>query len=238
VNFGLLLEGDATNDDAVNTLDYSRLYETFGGSDAAADFNQDGRVNILDYSVLYSNFWLTGPRPVLARPSAGAPLQGTDVVTLTVVGGEAFARWPLVAPVVVDTGRTEVDGVEVHLAFDPTVLQVVDAGGQPANQVEPGTVLGQVIRNLADNAAGEVHYAAGVPFGQPRVAGTFDLARVRFKPLRPTPPEGTTVRITDAIAARAGMPHVLHLEDALFRVRVRVILPMVWRKAVTGGLVP
>jgi hypothetical protein len=57
LDFGLLLEGDANDDNMVNITDFSILAASFHPAyDARADFNQDGRVNISDFSLLASNF--------------------------------------------------------------------------------------------------------------------------------------------------------------------------------------
>jgi hypothetical protein len=69
VNFGTLLEGDAVDNNIVNTIDLSLLASTFGkssgdpGFDARADFNHDGVVNIFDLSILASNYSMTGENP-------------------------------------------------------------------------------------------------------------------------------------------------------------------------------
>lgn len=58
-----------------------------------------------------------------------------------------------------------VHGVEVHLSFDPTTLQVVDADGDPANGVQIATEEGlfpfaeQVVVQVVDNAAGTILFA-------------------------------------------------------------------------------
>ncbi|MBM4429752.1 MAG: DNRLRE domain-containing protein [Chloroflexi bacterium] len=57
VDLGLLLEGDANDDNYVNINDFSILVGSFYPAfDARADFNQDGRVNISDFSLLALNF--------------------------------------------------------------------------------------------------------------------------------------------------------------------------------------
>jgi len=65
LDFGLLLEGDANDDNQVNIADFSILAAHFHPAyDARADFNQDGRVNINDFSLLATNFGKRGDMPV------------------------------------------------------------------------------------------------------------------------------------------------------------------------------
>ncbi len=63
LDFGLLLEGDANNDDLVNISDFSVLATGFyPAHDERADFNRDGLVNINDFSLLAVNFGTRGER--------------------------------------------------------------------------------------------------------------------------------------------------------------------------------
>jgi hypothetical protein len=64
-----------------------------------------------------------------------------------------------------------VHGVEVHLGFDPTKLQVVDADGDPANgvQIMPEDGLfplgGQIVVQHVDNVEGTILFAVGYGSG-------------------------------------------------------------------------
>ncbi len=66
ITVGMLLMGDAHNDNLVNITDFSILAVAFGkssgqpGYDARADFNGDTIINITDFSLLASNFGKTG----------------------------------------------------------------------------------------------------------------------------------------------------------------------------------
>jgi hypothetical protein len=97
----------------------------------------------------------------------------------TVTEGSVFP-----VQIVVDAGDQHLDAVEVHLDFDPSYLQVVDAAGNPSSTIVDGTVLGVHIQNLANNAAGTIAYAAGT-FDAP-VKGTFVLASMYLRALRDT----------------------------------------------------
>ncbi len=66
ITVGMMLMGDANNDNLVNITDFSILAVAFGkssgqpGYDARADFNGDTLINITDFSLLASNFGKTG----------------------------------------------------------------------------------------------------------------------------------------------------------------------------------
>lgn len=69
INFGVLREADATNDNVVNIFDLSLLANLYGkslgdpGFDQRADFNHDGTINIFDLSLLANNYGTTGENP-------------------------------------------------------------------------------------------------------------------------------------------------------------------------------
>jgi hypothetical protein len=82
-------------------------------------------------------------------------------------------------------GSQPVDGAEIHVDFNPVYLQVVDAGGNPVTEIEPGTALDVALLNNVNNAQGQIDYAAGKLTGTPP-SGTFVLATIRFKALAGT----------------------------------------------------
>ncbi len=67
---GLLLTGDANNDNCVNVQDFSILKNTFGksigepGYDAQADFNGDDTISISDFTLQKNNFGVCGAGPI------------------------------------------------------------------------------------------------------------------------------------------------------------------------------
>jgi hypothetical protein len=79
---------------------------------------------------------------------------------------------------------SELFGAQVHLTFDPAVLEVVDAdASEEGIQVEPGTLPTPdfVVQNIADNQAGTVDYAlTQLKPSEPR-SGDGLLARVTFR---------------------------------------------------------
>lgn len=82
----------------------------------------------------------------------------------------------------------ELYGIEVHLTFDPGLLQVVDAdAGQEGIQIEPGTlpIPDFVVQNAANNQAGTIDYASTqLPPNKPS-EGSGLIARIRLKALKP-----------------------------------------------------
>jgi hypothetical protein len=75
-------------------------------------------------------------------------------------------------------------GAQVHLTFDPAVLEVVDADtSEEGIQIEPGTLPTPdfVVQNVANNQAGTIDYAlTQLKPSEPR-SGDGLLARVTFR---------------------------------------------------------
>ncbi|MFQ6058430.1 MAG: cohesin domain-containing protein [Anaerolineae bacterium] len=81
---------------------------------------------------------------------------------------------------------TDLYGVDMHLRFDPTVLEVQDAAPlQPGVQIQPGTFpdpgWGFVLTNTADNDTGEISYIMTLIHPSPAANGSGVAARVTFK---------------------------------------------------------
>jgi len=72
------------------------------------------------------------------------------------------------------------DTVELHLAFDPSALQVVDEQGQPAEQIEGALAMPFVVYNQADNVLGRIDFCATTPLTEAK-SGSFVVARIRLK---------------------------------------------------------
>jgi hypothetical protein len=104
----------------------------------------------------------------------------------------------------VDAGQAQVTGGQASIDFDPTVLQVVNAAGQPVGEQEdalaPGSTFGRVLLNRADNARGTIAFAAGTLDGA--ASGQLTLATIRFRALRTTDSLGTAL----AFVNTAGRP--------------------------------
>jgi len=209
VDLGELQEGDADDNNCVNITDFSVLASNFLGYDARADFNEDGLVNITDFSLLATNFGECGDVPVTAPSKYGegahsgalTAAEGTVQVSIEPQSSEAEEDEVFSVAIQVAAGSQPVDGVEVHVDFDPQYLQVVDDEGNPSAAIEDNQVLDWVLLNHADNVGGEIDFAAGtLPPELPD--GTFSVATVRFKALQATDESGTAV----AYVTRNGNP--------------------------------
>lgn len=78
---------------------------------------------------------------------------------------------------------SDLSGAEIHLAFTPGVLEVVDADpGQAGVQITNGSMLQAdfVAQNVADNAAGTIDFAV-MQVNRPGVAGSGTLAIITIK---------------------------------------------------------
>jgi len=206
ISMGVLLEGDASNNNYIDVLDYSIIHKAFfkergdAEYDERADFNQDGIVDILDYSLFHANFWRGGPivgswgmrvgacpGPDMAttrQQSAQAAPSGTVYFTFypsssTQQVGQNFWMQALVNP-----SNQPVSAAQVKVKYDPRYLQVT--------QVIPGTVLTWVFRNSYNNSEGSVTYAAGAAPGSAPPRQNFSLVTIVFRPLAVTPGLGGT----------------------------------------------
>ena len=114
--------------------------------------------------------------PMAMTASAAGP--GDPDTTITLTGatlecGATVTSQILVTIVNQATDPEEVRGVEVHLSFDPALLQVVDADGDSGNgvqlTVESGLFDGdlRIGQNLADNGAGTIVFAVAQSDGTP-----------------------------------------------------------------------
>ncbi len=75
-------------------------------------------------------------------------------------------------------------GAEVHLTFDPTLLEVVDTDDQAAGvQIAAGTFLAAdfVAQNAADNTAGKIDFAISQMPPHDPVTGSGTLAEITFQ---------------------------------------------------------
>lgn len=103
-------------------------------------------------------------------PAVGA--QGSVRFALTPSAPNLDVNATFTAVVQVQTSGQAVDGAEIHLDFDPAMLEVISA--------VPGATLGVAILPLAfDNAAGTIDYAAGTL--APFPVATFDLLTITFR---------------------------------------------------------
>ena len=84
-------------------------------------------------------------------------------------------------------GVTDLYGVDVRLSFDPALLEVQDADGNPANgiQIQGGSFPAPnfVVKKEADNSAGTIWYAVSQMSPTEPVSGSGVAASITFKGL-------------------------------------------------------
>lgn len=167
-----LLAGDSNDDGQINFYDFVEFADAFGlyadsgrWRKAEADYNHDGQINILDFAILRDNFGRT--QPVAA--SAQAPTRGNREtekrIRLAITPQIIDAKVGDVVTVTLEvSGADNFMGGELHLLFNPNILEVVDAvEAEPGTQIIPGDYPAGcwVICNKVDNTKGKISYAAG-----------------------------------------------------------------------------
>jgi hypothetical protein len=201
LDMGTLLEGDALNDNQVNGRDVSLLTAAYGksqgqaGYDLRTDLNEDRTVNDADVRLLQANLGRRGD--LLATDgalglSSDQPLSAkaldTDGVVLKVVPAHAVGavEQVVILEVQADAGGQPVDALDIHLDYDPAVLQLVDASGMPTTEMEAGTALATVLLNRVDSAYGWVDLVAS-SLGASPAGGEFIVGRLRLRILKAEP---------------------------------------------------
>jgi hypothetical protein len=87
---------------------------------------------------------------------------------------------------------TDLYGLELHLKYDPAVLEIQDSkADQEGVQIESGSLLpvnqGFVVANQADQGQGTILYALTLLNPAPPVTGSGPVARITFKVLQDVP---------------------------------------------------
>jgi hypothetical protein len=134
---------------------------------------------------------------LLASPILASPLQqgcatmafSPTTASVAQVGDIVVLQVPL------DADGVTFNAVGLLINFDQTLLQVVDAAGDPASQVEPGDLPGTTEMNTASNAQGTIEFGQAIIGGQ--TGGTFTVATIRFKVMAKLPEGGTQVTFVD-----------------------------------------
>lgn len=98
----------------------------------------------------------------------------------------------------VDTAGQVADTVDAYLTFDPALLEVVDAAGNPATSITPNPdVVGSVTYNHVNPITGQIDVSAS-QYASPYLTGSTTVAMVRFR--AEAPAAQTTVEL-----ARSGI---------------------------------
>jgi ABC-type transport system substrate-binding protein len=230
--------GDTNGDCTVNILDLSRMGGRFGTAcgdaewDPLTDINDDCSLNVLDLTIAGGNFSRSCPTPwteVYASEfaTANAAQVGLEPSELTLSPGSTGVMTISVS------GASGLYGAEVHLAFDPGVVEVVDAdGGKPGVQVALGDLLSPdfVAVNSADNVSGIVDLALTQLAPTPTSDGEGALAMITFRGIA----TGTSTILFDSaiLADPDGQPIAADVHGGTVNVggeRVHIYLPLVTR---------
>jgi hypothetical protein len=172
---GVLREGDANDDNFIIMIDFSILAATFGvcegtdGYDERADGGGDGCILMIDFSLLASNFGQGGDNLQMTAPKTSQTsdvAMGIDPVSTRIEPGGTFD-----VAVVVETGTQQVDGAQIALTFDPTILQV--------EGLTAGEALNLELASQFDNERGSISFAAGTLSNFP--SGSLNVVQIRFK---------------------------------------------------------
>jgi hypothetical protein len=133
---------------------------------------------------------------LLAAPIWASPLQqncATMAFSPTATSAAPGDVVVLQVPLDADGVTFDVAGFLIH--FDPTHLQVVDAAGDPASQVEQGDLPGTNVVNTASNTQGTIEFAQAIFGGH--TGGTFTVATIRLEVIGLLPAGGTQVRFVN-----------------------------------------
>jgi hypothetical protein len=121
-------------------------------------------------------------------PRFGSPATAADASVSLDPSSAAILVGETVDVAVVIGDASNLYSAAIHLTFDATVLEVVDADpSRPGVQVFPGTFPGpsqgpgDVVTNIADNGAGTVDYDFTLLDPAPPVSGSGVLATIRFQ---------------------------------------------------------
>jgi hypothetical protein len=109
-------------------------------------------------------------------------------------------------------------GLEIHLTFDPKVVQVEGDSDpdKPGAQIEVGPCFGSrgyyyVAQNQVDNSKGTVDFAITLQNPEPALSGTCELTRITWKVGSTCPAGGTPL----ALAAKLSDPNGLAISHAV-----------------------
>jgi len=181
IDMGMLLEGDANDDNYVKGDDFSILrtgyfrHEGQAGFDDRADFDEDGWIKGSDFSLLRTNYWTRGDI-VLGSSRAGcAGLSVGDGVTVSVEPRSSSVRLFEIFTVTlqVDAGLQPVDTVDASVTFDPSLLQVRSITGI-------SVPLETELASAFNNTVGTLVHSRGT-FAGSAPTGTFSLCSVTLE---------------------------------------------------------
>ena len=250
-----LLGGDVNGDDHIEQFDAMSVglaWDATPGDpawDERCDITTDGLVNILDMVAVQYNWDQTAPGPwgdtAVQRPLAFSAPQWADrerpaLLRLSPSQASLRALGETVDVAIRIEDAAGLYGGQVRLAFDPTVLQVLDLDTRPEApgvQIRPGDyffdpVRQFVVANRVDNVAGTIDFAVTQLRPAEARTGSGVLATVRFEAIGPG---SSLVRFVGARLGDDSRPDPRQIEantqDALVTVGgpLRLYLPVIRR---------
>ncbi|HEY0606273.1 MAG TPA: hypothetical protein VGD58_25345 [Herpetosiphonaceae bacterium] len=171
-DFGTLRVGDSTGNNTVNGADVSYMIPSFllTSSDTGflpyADTNNNGAINGGDVSALVPNFLRAGPLTNAQALTQPVQRMRTRSSTLPTIGmSPALSKIAVgeIVPVQVrlGLGEAEADTLDLYLNFDPQLLEVVDANGQPISSLMPSNAaFSQTNYSRVNNVTGQINLSA------------------------------------------------------------------------------
>jgi hypothetical protein len=185
VNFGTLKEGDSTQDNAVNSADFSLLSLSYFCSRGDAcyintsDFTEDGTVNSSDFSLLSLNYFETGQSvtPVPFMQPASRDWTDPSIAATVSVGFSPSSKTALLSEtfdvnVTLNSSGQPVGGADFYIGFNAAVLEVVSLGAA-------GPTSG-LIAPTYNNGTGRIRFGCNI-LGNPTVNGAVAVIRFRAK---------------------------------------------------------
>ncbi|MFQ5855330.1 MAG: cohesin domain-containing protein [Anaerolineae bacterium] len=156
----------------------------------------------------------TGPALLTPTPSATPSVPATAVVISP--ASSTVSLGGVVTSAVEVVNVAGLYATEVHVRFDPAIVQVVDADAErPGVQVAPGSLFVSrnhfLAVNRVNNDAGTVDFAVSLLNPEQPIDGSGDVAAITWRAVSP----GTTsVELTDVVLAdQAGQPLSATLQD-------------------------
>ena len=166
--------------------------------------------------------WTPAPTAT-ATPTSATPTIWTPTATpgIALSLRPSFVRMPVGEisriEIVLELGAQKADGLQAYLDFEPSLLAIVDAAGNPVTQITPEEGFSHIFGNHVDAQAGTIDYVVGanVP-----ASGQAIVASFYVKGLAPT--AGAFVRFhrafprwTMASIQNDPLP-IGHYQEALF----------------------
>ncbi|MEM7130842.1 MAG: CAP domain-containing protein [Chloroflexota bacterium] len=173
VNFGLLREGDANNDNVVNIWDFSlwRRHQNQCEGDQAfnpnSDFDQSGCIDLLDVNLLVSHFGLQGS--LESNTQRVVDGRGADIQPVVTIRDKHVGdRFSVTLSLSTDSdtaAEVQADSSAVHLRYFPEKLQAISINGHSSFDT--------ILERYIDNQLGHIDFAAAVLAGSALIEGEF-----------------------------------------------------------------